>query len=250
MATAALCAKARVVAVGDLRRELGPARFAAPCVRPYTQAVKHAQADALNTPGLVRIGGAALLVSVLLPFSPTGLPFWRLALEAFIAHPVQGAIVAFGYGAPFWFGLCLLLAPADLRAQGSWSRASQWVLGLFHAQLLLTAWLLARAGMGVAPWPLFGFALVSGLHFATRGARFSASSAAMVGAPPPTWWLARWGAIMVVALCGWLRLQSLVDLRLGFAVEVAWVGALLVAWKLTRVRVSAVAPEQADAVEN
>lgn len=210
-------------------------------------AESHARAPA--TPVLVRVGGAALFAAALLPFSPTGVAFWRLAAEAFAQHPVQGAIVAFGYGAPFWFGLALALAPSHLDATGLWSRAAQWVLGLLHAQLVLTAWILARAGVGVAAWPLFGFAVVSGLHFASMGARFSAKAERLAGSPPPVWWLARWGAVMVVAICGWLRLQMMADLRLGWAIEVAWVAAALVAWKMSRAsaKVGLAARPKADA---
>ncbi len=206
-------------------------------------------ARSIPTPLALRIGGGLIFGAAALPFSPTGLPFWRLAVEAFAMHPVHGAIVALGYGAPFWFGLTLLLAPGDLREQGGRARVSQWLLGLMHAQLILTAWMIARAGVGVAPWSLFGFAAVSGLYFVSRGGRFSADSANMAGAAPPMWWLARWGAVMVVALCGWLRLQNLIGLSLGWAVEVAFVGGALVAWRTAKLRVRVVPADPVPADE-
>lgn len=219
-------------------------------------------------PVLVRIAGLGIAASALLPFSPTGLPFWRLVLEAFEQSAVAGLMVLFGYGAPFWFGLALALAPkggreldatpaatadapeSDVGASDAedgfdavsassgmgaelWRRMAHGLLSLLHAQLVLTAWVVARAGVGIAAWPLFGFAVVSGFHFASQSGRMSAESEKLAGAPPPAWWLARWGAVMIVGIAGWLRLQSLVGLGLGFAVEAAGLCGMLVAWRLT-----------------
>lgn len=184
-------------------------------------------------PPLARLLGLAIAASALLPFSPAGAPFWQLARDAFEQSIGGGLIVTFAYGAPFWFGLALALAPSAERDL-LWRRITQSLLGLLHGQLLLTAWLIARAGVGVAAWPLLGFALVSGLHFISQSGRMSAASSSMSGAPPSVWWLARWGAVMVVALSGWLRLQSLAGLELGIAVEVAAIAAMLATWQITR----------------
>ena len=199
-------------------------------------------ARASSLPGSVRVAGLALAAAAFAPLSPDGTAFWQLARQSFEWGAVPGLMVTFGYGAPFWFGLALavgggrpstaLEAPTD----GIWSKATRMVLALMHAQLVLTAWTMARAGMGVAPWSLVGFACVSGLYFTVRSGRFAADSENMEGAPPPPWWLARWGATMIVGICGWLRLQSLAGLRLGWALELAAVAALLVSWRMSRRR--------------
>src|SRR5690606_35954767 len=129
----------------------------------------HALGSAL--PSSVRLAGLAIFASAFAPLSPEGLPFWRIAVESFAWGTIPGLMVTFGYGAPCWFGLALACGGGRARAHvpgeidaptpdGLWSRSTRMVLALMHAQLILTAWTMARAGMGVAPWSLVGFACV------------------------------------------------------------------------------------------
>ena len=189
-------------------------------------------------PGSVRLAGLILALAVFLPFSPAGTPFWRLALEAFGSSVGMGLIVTFGFGAPFWLGLAFALSPGE-HADGptgrswTWRRVAQGLTALMHAQLLLVAWSLARAGIGIASWSLFGFALISGLYFATSSGRIAAEAASMGGAPPPPRWIARWSCTVIVMVAAWLRLQAGEGLSLGVALESGGLAAAFIAWRLS-----------------
>ena len=49
----------------------------------------------------------------------------------------------------------------------------------------------------------------------------------------------RWGATVIVAICGWMRLQLLIDLRFGWAIEVMLGACVMMAVLLMRRRESA-----------
>ena len=194
-------------------------------------------------PQSVRLAGLVLAGAALLPFSPGGAPFWRIALEAFEASFVFGLLVTFGFGAPFWMGLAFAFAPRreeDGRTnyEWMWRRVTQQLAGLMHAQMILVAWQIARAGVGVAGWSLFGFAVVSGIYFATSSGKIAAESESMGGAPPPAKWMAKWTSSIVVMVALWLRLQASQGLVMGFALEAGALAAAFIAWRLSGSRAS------------
>jgi hypothetical protein len=196
-----------------------------------------------SLPAAVRLAGLVLALSAFLPFSPAGTPFWRLALEAFGSSVGLGLLVTFGFGAPFWLGLVFALAPrhkndALVASNWTWRRLAQGLTSLMHAQLILVSWSIARAGVGIASWSLFGFALVSGLYFASASGRIAAEADSMGGAPPPARWITRWSCTIIVMVALWLRLQAGEGLRLGIALEAASLAAAFVVWRLSGRRAS------------
>jgi hypothetical protein len=48
--------------------------------------------------------------------------------------------------------------------------------------------------------------------------------------------MVRWGATMIVAICGWIRLQMLIGVRLGWAIEVMLAAGVMMTVLLVRRR--------------
>lgn len=190
-------------------------------------------ADQIRDPGAalpITLAVPALVLSaaIALPLHPEGFSFAQLLHAAFLRSPLEGLVMLLGFGSPFCFGaIVLTLALAGPRvAPALGQRLLVANASLLHAQLLLVAVMLARAGQGFMPLALLGFALVSGGYFTVHHARESARGQAFddhgvpaLSGPTPRW-IVRWVATVVVAVCGWIRLQMLVGVRLGWAVEV------------------------------
>ena len=194
--------------------------------------------DRSALPGSVRLAGIVLALTVFLPFSPAGVPFWRLALEAFGSSIGVGLLVTFGFGAPFWLGLAFALSPKSEREDSrsnnwGWRRIAQMLTSLMHAQLMVVSWFIARAGVGIASWSLFGFALVSGIYYASSNGRIAAEAESMGGAPPPPRWIARWSCTTIVMVAAWLRLQMGDGLSMGIALEAGGLAAAFIVWRLS-----------------
>jgi hypothetical protein len=112
-------------------------------------------------------------------------------------------------------------------------------LSFLHAQLLLVAGLLFFRGHAMLPSALLGFAIVSGGFFIVHHARTSAAAGGVQESGPrgPTQrWLIRWGATVIVAICGWMRLQVLIDVRFGWAIELILGACVMMAVLLTKRR--------------
>lgn len=179
------------------------------------------------TPELPRallIPALLLSAAIAAPLTPEGYSFAQILYVVFSRSVVEGVITLLGFGSPFVFGLltvALVLAGKRLHpAVGE--RLLVANLSLLHTQLVLVAGLLAWNGQGKLPIALLGFAIVSGGFFILQHAKSSAAAGGLEHAPPrgPTQaWLVRWGATVIVAVCGWIRLQTLVDVRLGWAIE-------------------------------
>lgn len=204
-------------------------------MRAADEADERELADALAPPSLPpgsMVLGLLLLACSALPLTPSGASFLRVLASAFLRSPLEGVMTLIGFGSPFLFGLLVALA--------AWSGSSRWVApatiqrllvtntSTMHAQLVLVAFLLWRDGVGMMPGALLGFAIVSGGLFTFEHARQSAAAGGIddrgvriEGEGPSVRWLIRWTATMIVALCGWLRLQLLADVAFGWAVEAA-----------------------------
>jgi hypothetical protein len=177
---------------------------------------------ALTLPALV------LSAAIALPLHPEGFSFAQLLYAAFLRNPLEGLIMLLGFGSPFCFG-AIVLALAGL-GQRLNPRIGERLLvanlSLLHSQLFLVAAMLWSRGQGMMPLALLGFAVVSGGYFIVHHARESAAAGGFDEgeqprpAGPSQRWLIRWGATVIVAVCGWIRLQVLVGIRLGWAVEV------------------------------
>jgi hypothetical protein len=180
-------------------------------------------------PATLTLPALVLAAAIAAPLHPDGFSFAQLLWVAFLRSPLEGLIMLLGFGAPFCFGaIVLLLAATGQRVHRRiGERLLVMNLSFLHAQLVLIAGLLWSRGQGVMPIALLGFAVVSGGYFIVHHAREAAvggfdehSGATTPGAGPTQRWLVRWGATVIVAICGWIRLQMLAGVRLGWAIEV------------------------------
>lgn len=188
-------------------------------------------------PLALAVFGTILFAASAMPLTPGGASFLQLVLAALARNPLEGLVLALGFGAPFWFGLVVALGawPKGPLGPGALQQLLISNASLLHAQLLLAAWMLWRDGLGVMPGALLGFAIVSGGFFTVQ----HASAAAEGGEGPQQGgltprWLIRWTATVIVSICGWLRLQVLAGLAFGWAIEVALASAVALALVLAR----------------
>ncbi|KIG13801.1 hypothetical protein DB30_07647 [Enhygromyxa salina] len=192
----------------------------------------------LTLPALV------LTAAIALPLHPDGFSFAQLLYASFLRSPLEGLIMLLGFGSPFCFG-AIVLALAWLGDRVHPRLAERLLvanLSLLHAQLVLVAFLLWSRDQGKMPLALLGFAVVSGGYFILHHAREAAASggaddtAGFSRSGPTLRWLVHWGATVIVAVCGWIRLQLLIGVRLGWAIEVMLAAAVTMAVLLTRKR--------------
>lgn len=209
-----------------------PDRDAADEAEAMADELEDELADAVHEPerrlpSAAAVPAALLTAAIAAPLHPDGYSFAQLLYASFLRSPVEGLVMLLGFGSPFCFGaivLTIALAGRRLLPQMG-ERALVVNLSLLHAQLLLVALLLSMAGEGVMPLALFGFAVVSGGYFIVHHAKSAAAGGSLdargrVRPPGPEQrWLVRWGATVIVAVCGWIRLQMLAGVRLGWAVE-------------------------------
>jgi hypothetical protein len=177
--------------------------------------------------------GLLIVAAAALPVTPAGQSFLALLRNELDRGLVFGVLMLAGFGSPFLFGLAVAIA--------GWTRvrATTAVLlvrvpiACLHGQLLLVSFVLWRHEQGIATLPLFGFAVVGALGFAFAAKR-----------RPAVLELRRnleWGASTIAGVAAWCRLQRLVGLELGIAIDVVLVAALvlaLAAHTLPRVRLS------------
>jgi len=179
---------------------------------------------ARELPRTLVIPATILVGAIAAPLTPDGFSFAQLLQAAFLRNPLEGLITLIGFGAPFCFGMIVLLLALDYRRlpPAIGERVLIANLSLLHSQLFLVAAMLFWRGQGMLPSALLGFALVSGGFFVVHHARTSAIAGGHL-APhsrgPTQRWLVRWGATVIVAICGWMRLQMLIDVRFGWAIE-------------------------------
>lgn len=183
------------------------------------------------TPLVTRLLAVGIAGSGLLPLAPDGSSFWDLLVVAFTQGALIGLITLLGFGSPYLFAFGVVCMGAR---SGAPSLHSLWVtipVSLMHAQLVLTALALLHQPV-VAAAPLLGFALVSASYFVFHAARVRAAGDGDRG--PSELFYLRWGAMMIVAMGGWMRLQRLAGIEFGIAVDVALGCALLLSFVLGR----------------
>jgi hypothetical protein len=190
-------------------------------------------AASTTLPFALSLPALGLLAAIALPLHPDGYSFAQMLVVVMQRNLLDGLVMLLGLGAPFCFGAIVLLlaglgprVPTDVGL-----RALVFNLSLLHAQLLLVAGTLWSRGEGVMPLAFLGFALVSGGYFIVQRARAEEThaSAAMLQR-----FLVRWGATMIVAICGWIRLQMLIGVRLGWAIEVMLAAGVMMTVMLVR----------------
>lgn len=190
-------------------------------------------------PATLAIPALILTGAIAAPLTPDGYSFAQILYAAFLRHPLEGLITLLGFGSPFCFGVITLILVAGRERLSPTLGERLLVLNLsfLHAQLLLVAGMLFWRGQGMLPAALLGLAIVSGGFFLVHHAKTSAMAGGIDDARPPgptQRWLVRWGATVIVAVCGWMRLQMLIDVRLGWAVEVMLGACVMMAVLLTK----------------
>jgi hypothetical protein len=190
-------------------------------------------------PFLLTLPALGMLVAIVLPLHPDGYSFAQLLYVVLQRSLLDGLIMLLGLGAPFCFGAIVLvvagLGPRVPTATGV--RALFFNLNLLHAQLVLVAGTLWSRGEGVMPLAFLGFALVSGGYLIVQHARTTASDADPAATERAMLrWGVRWGATMIVAICGWIRLQMLIGVQLGWAIEVLLASGVMMTVMLVRHR--------------
>jgi hypothetical protein len=175
-----------------------------------------------------------MAIAAALPLTPDGSSFLRILARAFEADFFHGIVTLIGYGSPFLFGLGLIVSGLG-RTEGLGRRFAQTaillLLALMEVQLVLAAAILTWQGIGVAPYALLGFGVVSGLYLAYHSALSRAESPSSGGGPSLRW-MARWGSMIVIAACTWIRLQWFQGVQFGIAVDLLLVSALLINWQM------------------
>jgi hypothetical protein len=176
--------------------------------------------------------GAAIAIAAALPLTPEGRSFLGM-LRAELERGVLDAILMLvGFGSPFLFGLAVALT-ASPRLRVHAVEIVRTPLGLVHGQLLLVAFVLWRQGRAVAALPLFAFALVGAFAYAWSGAQAPGGRGLSLRST------VRWGAMVLAGVAAWCRLQRLVDIEMGIAVDVVLGAALVLSWACRPVRVVA-----------
>lgn len=164
--------------------------------------------------------GLALFGCCLLPLTPAGRTFVEVVVDTFAEGVFAGIIMVVGYGSPFLFGLAVAVGG---RSSSDASAASlvRGPVTMMHSQLLLVAWMIWRHGDAVASLPLLLFAVISGFYVVQHSASERAS-----GRHASFRWYVRSGALLIVAVAGWLWVQRLAGFSMGVAIDVAGLCAL------------------------
>lgn len=178
---------------------------------------------------LVHLCGAVIAASAVLPITPDGRSFFALLVAEFERGALAGIMMLAGFGSPFLFGLAIaLVALPQLR-----SLATELVrtpIGLMHGQLLLVAFVVWKSGEAIGAVSLLGFAVIGAIAYARSGSL--APGGHCIGLQRTV----RWGAVMIAGVAAWCKLQRLADLRLGLAVDVLLVAALVLVLATSRSR--------------
>lgn len=192
---------------------------------------EQAQVPAHGPSGFVIGAGLTLAASMFVPLTPGGTSFLGVVAELLSRNWAEGALFVLSFGGPYLFAVGLCIAASIKRGP-----LPRWLLqsavSLFQAQLVLWALRATLAGFGIMPGALLGFSLVGAVYMIYFSAKVRAEGAGHTG--PSVQWLARWGAVLVIALGAWLRLQMAVGLRMGPAVEVGIFAALLIVFATRR----------------
>jgi hypothetical protein len=165
--------------------------------------------------------GLSLFASIALPITRDGLSLLDVFLRLAAESPLGALAFLIMFASPQLFGLAVALTRL-VRDESIALALVQIPVAILQAMIVLFGMSLINAPKAVAPFALAGFALVSALYYL-----YTSSEAAAADRPLPLRWYIRWGALLVAGLGMWLRLQSLGSLRLGVALDVAVVTAVL-----------------------
>jgi len=161
-----------------------------------------------------------IALSAALPVTPDGLSFLQLWWRELGHGLLPGMLMLLGFGSPFLFGLAVAIAGLE-RARGWAVDLVRVPIGCMHGQLLLVSFVIWRSEQGVAGLPLFGFAVVGALGFALTPRRGPAMFELRQSV--------EWGAAVIAGVAAWCRLQRIVGIDLGIAIDVILVASLALA---------------------
>lgn len=145
--------------------------------------------------------GALLAGCALLPLDPdSGQSVFDLVVDVVRGDLLSGLLLGLTVGLPYVFGLLVAAHGASRGTFGAWAirRGTE----LLIVEVFLLGLLIANRGQGFAPWALLG---VSGSAILARVGEVFAARVR----PTPVLFFTRWGALLVAATFGWLRLQFL-----------------------------------------
>lgn len=162
--------------------------------------------------------GLTLFASVALPLTRTGVSLLEIFLQMLRQSPIGALTFLIMFASPQLFGLAVALGGL-LRSRGAVALTVQVPVIVLQGMTALTGASLLSAPGTIAPLAYVGFAMVTTAFYLHS----SASAPAGLGLR----WHLRHGALLVVGLGLWLRLQSLAGAGLGVAVDVATVAAAL-----------------------
>ncbi len=165
--------------------------------------------------------GALIAAAVALPITPAGDSFLALLRGEIARGLVFGLLMLAGFGSPFLFGLAAAVAGAASVRTNTAVLFLRIPIICMHGQLVLVAFVLWRAETGIATLPLLGFAVVGALGYALALRRTNAVLELRRNL--------EWGAATIAGVAAWCKLQRLVGIELGIAIDVILVAALVLA---------------------
>lgn len=187
-------------------------------------------ADAPALPRSAAVFGFTIFASAGLPFAgETSVLQWLV--DIWRRDPVGGLMATVMFGSPFLFGLAVA-AGRFVRGHELAAALIKAPLVVFHGMLALYALILAKTHGVPLRLAFIGFTAVASVYFV-----YAHAEAEAVGRPLGPRWLARWGAVLVAGTALWLRMQRFDGRALGPALELAIVGAAMLAASLARPRV-------------
>ncbi|MCR9166133.1 MAG: hypothetical protein ACE37F_21830 [Nannocystaceae bacterium] len=166
--------------------------------------------------------GALLLGCCLLPLdAESGMSAFGLFIDVLRGDVVSGLLLGLTLGLPYLFGLLVLLRALTRGSFGAWAIASAQTLLI--VEVFMLGLMIANRGEGIAPLALLG---VSGSAALARLGEFFAARVR----PTPVAFFVRWGALLIAATFGWLRLQFVGgDVEPGIAIVATALSAAMLA---------------------
>ena len=174
-------------------------------------------------PKTCALAALALIASAFVPAHPAG-SFADLLSNAFQISLMDGVLILFGFGSPYLFALGILgsLPRAVPGWLVNWALCFPITLMTLFLSLIAAVLFLAEVEL-VGVGSLLGFCVV---------ASTSGVVAILKNPQPSPRHLIRWGAMIVATTMAWCRLQSLVGLETGPAIDLAGLSALAMLWEL------------------
>ena len=166
------------------------------------------------------VPGLTLFASIALPLTRDGLSLLDVFLRLVAANPIGGLTFLVMFASPQLFGLAVALAGV-VRDERRALLGVQVPLAILQAMVFLAGITVVGNTRVLAPWSLLGFALISSGYYLYASGEAAAASRGGLSLR----WHVRWGALLVVGLGGWLRLQATRGLHLGIALDVATISA-------------------------